>query len=105
MYEDATKDFAHHGVIIEGKVSVDVKKMMDNKGKAVSGLTGGIEYLFKKYKVDYIKGFGKLTGPNSIDVALSAGGNQTVEVGCQMSSMSNTEPVCLGQEHLTCCWI
>jgi dihydrolipoamide dehydrogenase len=79
MYEEATKEFAHHGVIIEGKVSVDVQKMMANKAKAVSGLTGGIEFLFKKYKVDYIKGFGKLTGPNKFDVALKAGGNQTVE--------------------------
>lgn len=51
MYEHAVKDFSHHGVNINGTISVDIKKMMDNKSKAVSGLTGGIEYLFKKYKV------------------------------------------------------
>ena len=50
MYSHAKKDFAHHGVHIEGTISVDIKKMMENKAKAVSGLTGGIEYLFKKYK-------------------------------------------------------
>lgn len=53
MYEHAKKDFSHHGVNIEGTISVDIKKMMENKGKAVAGLTGGIEYLFKKYKVRY----------------------------------------------------
>ena len=53
--------------------------MMANKSKAVTGLCGGIEYLFKKYKVDYIKGFGKLKGPNAIDVSLNAGGTQVVE--------------------------
>eukprot|EP00128_Syssomonas_multiformis_P002197 Colp12_sorted_trinity150504_noHs@13066 len=53
--------------------------MMDNKAKVVKGLTGGIEMLFKKNKVDYIKGFGKLAGPNSVSVALTAGGSQTVE--------------------------
>jgi len=79
MYEHAVKDFSHHGVNINGTISVDIKKMMDNKSKAVSGLTGGIEYLFKKYKVEYIKGWGKLSGPNSIDVTLNAGGSQSVD--------------------------
>ena len=51
MFELAQKDFAHHGVIINGSVSVDVKKMQESKSKSVSSLTGGIEYLFKKYKV------------------------------------------------------
>jgi dihydrolipoamide dehydrogenase len=52
MYEHAKKDFKDHGVIIDGTISVDVEKMMANKAKAVGGLTGGIEYLFKKYKVN-----------------------------------------------------
>ena len=51
MFEHAQKDFSHHGIVIEGKVSVDVKKMQENKTKAVGSLTGGIEFLFKKYKV------------------------------------------------------
>lgn len=41
---------------------------MGSKDKAVSGLTSGIEFLFKKNKVDYAKGWGKFTGPNSIAV-------------------------------------
>lgn len=53
--------------------------MMANKAKAVESLTGGIEYLFKKYKVDYVKGWGKLAGPNTVSVALNGGGNQNVE--------------------------
>ncbi len=53
--------------------------MMENKSKAVTSLTGGIEYLFKKYKVDYIKGWGKLAGPHSVNVTLNAGGVQVVE--------------------------
>ena len=79
MYEYAMKDFAKQGINIEGTVSVDLKKMMANKKKTVAGLTGGIEYLFKKNKVDYIKGFGKLAGPNTVAVALNAGGSQNVE--------------------------
>lgn len=80
MYEHAKKDFASHGVMINGSISVDIKKMMANKAKSVEGLTGGIEYLFKKYKVDYIKGWGKLAGPNTVAVTLNDGGKvQNVE--------------------------
>jgi dihydrolipoamide dehydrogenase len=65
-------------VNIEG-LSMDVKKMQSNKAEAVKGLTGGIEYLFKKYKVDYIRGWGKLSAPNTVNVDLSEGGSQSVE--------------------------
>ena len=53
--------------------------MQKNKEKAVSGLTGGIEGLFKKYKVTYVKGFGKLSSPNTVSVDLNAGGNQVID--------------------------
>jgi len=48
--------------------------MKKSKESAVTGLTGGIEYLFKKNKVDYVKGWGKFAGDNDIDVDLNAGG-------------------------------
>jgi dihydrolipoamide dehydrogenase len=35
---------------------------MKSKEKSVTGLTGGIEFLFKKNKVDYVKGWGKFNG-------------------------------------------
>eukprot|EP00168_Porphyra_purpurea_P000842 TRINITY_DN10971_c0_g1_i1.p1 TRINITY_DN10971_c0_g1~~TRINITY_DN10971_c0_g1_i1.p1 ORF type:complete len:151 (+),score=8.69 TRINITY_DN10971_c0_g1_i1:63-515(+) len=62
LYEHASKDFAHHGITISD-IKVDLKTMMSNKAKAVKGLTGGIEMLLKKNKVDYVKGFGKLSRP------------------------------------------
>jgi dihydrolipoamide dehydrogenase len=79
LYEHANHDFARHGLIVDGGIKVDLKAMMGNKEKAVKGLTGGIEGLFKKNKVDYVRGWGKLTGPNSVAVTLSAGGEQVVE--------------------------
>jgi dihydrolipoamide dehydrogenase len=61
-----------------GPITVDFPKLMHSKDKAVSGLTGGIEYLFKKNKVDYLKGWGKFAGPHAIDVDLLAGGTQHI---------------------------
>ena len=50
--------------------------MLKSKQSAVTGLTGGIEYLLKKNKVDYVKGWGKFAGVNDIEVDLIAGGKQ-----------------------------
>merc|ERR1719408_1224571 len=51
MFEHAKKDFKAHGIEIDGDISMNVDKMQKNKAKSVKALTGGIEFLFKKYKV------------------------------------------------------
>ena len=59
-------------------VDFDLGKMMGAKDKAVRQLTGGIEFLFKKYGVDYVKGWGKLTGANQVTADLTEGGEQVL---------------------------
>ena len=49
-------------------VSIDLPALMKTKENAVSGLTQGIEGLFKKNKVTYVKGWGKITGKNEITI-------------------------------------
>ena len=66
LYEAAEKDFAGFG--IKATVELDLPTMMASKEKTVDGLTQGIEFLFKKNKVDYIKGFGKIVDANTVDV-------------------------------------
>jgi len=78
-FHDAKTHFAEHGIVIDGEVTMDVEKMLDTKAKSVSGLTGGIEYLFKKYGVDYFKGKGKLAGPNAVSVDLNEGGSESLD--------------------------
>jgi dihydrolipoamide dehydrogenase len=78
MYEASQKDFESHGIIAKD-VTVDVAKMMNQKNTAVTQLTGGIEGLFKKNKVTYVKGYGTLTGPNSVSVKLNDGGEEVIE--------------------------
>jgi dihydrolipoamide dehydrogenase len=72
MFEHANKDFGHYGIKVDN-VSIDIDGMMDQKNKAVTGLTGGIEHLFKKNKVTYAKGWGKITNPNEVTVAADDG--------------------------------
>ena len=78
MYHDAQHNFASHGVKV-GSVAIDLPAMMQQKDKAVTGLTKGIEGLFKKNKVTYVKGYGKITSPNEVTVDLLDGGSQTVK--------------------------
>lgn len=49
--------------------------MLSAKDKSVKALTGGVEFLLKKNKVDYIKGAASFASATQIDVALLDGGN------------------------------
>jgi len=51
---------------------------MKQKSEAVGGLTGGIEHLLKKNKVDYYKGWGKFGSKDTVEVDLNAGGTETL---------------------------
>jgi dihydrolipoamide dehydrogenase len=59
-------------------VKLNLTQMMKAKETSVTGLTKGIEYLFKKNGVDYVKGTGTITGENEIKVNLLEGGEQTL---------------------------
>jgi dihydrolipoamide dehydrogenase len=67
LYAEAGNDFAKHGIKI-AKVELDLKAMMARKNKVVEQLTGGIEFLFKKNKVEYVKGTAAITGPGEVTV-------------------------------------
>jgi len=51
---------------------------MKSKDTAVAGLTKGVEFLFKKNGVEYIKGTASFTGEHEIKVNLTDGGEQTI---------------------------
>lgn len=61
-----------------GDVKMNFPQLMKSKEKAVVGLTSGIEFLFKKNKVDYLKGWGKFSGENSVAVDLNDGKKEEV---------------------------
>ena len=68
LYEEAAGGaLAKLGVKID-KMSLDLDTMQGQRKDAVKGLTGGIEFLFKKNKVDWLKGLAAFTGANTVDV-------------------------------------
>ncbi|GLJ29302.1 hypothetical protein SUGI_0577750 [Cryptomeria japonica] len=78
MFHEAKHSFAGHGVKV-GQLEIDVTAMMAQKTKAVTGLTKGIEGLFKKNKVTYVKGAGKIVSGSEVSVDLPDGGNSMVK--------------------------
>ena len=66
-FHKAKKDFNQQGIEIDG-IKLNIEKMMSNKNKSIQVLTKGVEFLFKKNKVTYIKGKGVLFSKNNIVV-------------------------------------
>ena len=66
-FQKAKKDFNQQGIEIDG-IKLNIEKMMSNKNKSVQVLTKGVEFLFKKNKVTYIKGKGVFFSKNDIVV-------------------------------------
>ena len=52
----------------EGAVGVDMNQVQTRKDRVVTGLTKGIEFLFRKNKIEWIKGTASITGRGKIDV-------------------------------------
>lgn len=59
---------AKFGVKTTG-VEIDLPVLQGEKAKAVTELTGGIEYLFKKNKIDWLKGYAQFKDAHSVEVA------------------------------------
>ncbi len=89
LYELANKDFAKMG--LEGKVTVNLPVMLQQKADSVLALTKGIEFLLKKNKVDYIKGWGRIAGPGKVAVK-AEDGTETVLDTLNIIIATGSEP-------------
>jgi dihydrolipoamide dehydrogenase len=72
-YEEARHGLAVHGVKVSG-VELDLPALMAHKDKVVGDNTRGVEFLFRKNKVEYIKGAARFTAPGKLAVTPIDGG-------------------------------
>jgi dihydrolipoamide dehydrogenase len=64
------------GVTIgEGAVGIDMTRVQARKDKVVTGLTKGIEFLFRKNNIEWIKGTAAIAGRGAIEVDAAGEGN------------------------------
>src|SRR5258708_5435659 len=75
-FAQARHSLAGHGIKI-GELGLDLAAMMARKDKVVHELTRGVEFLFRKNKVDWLKGSARIAAPGRVAIADS----QEVEAG------------------------
>ncbi len=68
VFEQAGHDLADHGVIADG-VRLDLARMQARKAEVVDANTKGIAFLFRKHKVTWLKGAGRILGAGQVEVA------------------------------------
>lgn len=72
LYHIAQTRFATHGIKV-GTVGLDLPAMLARKDKVVKDLTGGIQFLFKKNKIEWLNGHGRLKDPTHVIVKSNDG--------------------------------
>jgi dihydrolipoamide dehydrogenase len=75
-YEYA-KHAADYGVTIDGEVKPDFSAMVKRSRDVAGGMSKGVQFLFKKNKIETISGFGKLAGKNTVEVTDDSGKKKT----------------------------
>ncbi len=79
-YAEARSALSEHGIKV-GEVGLDLGAMMARKDKVVATLTRGVEFLFRKNKIDWLKGKARIAAPGRVAVAGADGGAREIEAG------------------------
>jgi len=64
---------ADYGVSVKGEIAPDFESMVTRSRGVADGMSKGIQFLFKKNKVDHIQGFGKLKAAKTVEVTDAEG--------------------------------
>ena len=74
----------------EAAIGIDMAQVQARKDKIVKGLTGGIELLFRKNKIDWIKGSGRLAGKGKVEI--TDGQKQTISARKEIVVATGSQP-------------
>jgi dihydrolipoamide dehydrogenase len=72
---------ADYGIAIEGNVKPDFSKIIQRSRNVADGMSKGIQFLFKKNKIEVIQGFGKLKSNKIVEVTDKDGNKSEISAG------------------------
>ena len=72
-YHQAKSVLPKHGINVAG-VTLDLPAMIRRKDDVVKQNTSGVAYLFKKHKIEHVKGAGRIAAPDTVEVKPEGGG-------------------------------
>jgi dihydrolipoamide dehydrogenase len=78
LYEEAGHSFAQMGIKV-GEPSVDLAALLKYKDQNVEANVKGVEFLFKKNKIEALRGAARIVAPGRVEVKAADGGTQTLE--------------------------
>src|SRR6186997_1845047 len=85
------QDWKEWGLTLgEAAIGIDMNQVQARKDKIVKGLTSGIEFLFKKNKIDWIKGSGRLAGKGKVEI--TDGDKQTLAAKKEIIVATGSQP-------------
>ena len=77
-FAEAGRDLAEHGVRV-AEVSLDLASMMGRKDRVVTALTRGVEFLFRKNRIDWLKGAARIAAPGRVEITAADGAAHQIE--------------------------
>ena len=91
-YHEATHNFDKMGLIINNP-KIDFDKMQNYKNDVISQNTKGIEFLLKKNKIDWLKGWAKIVNKNQVTVGENTYDTKNIVIasGSEPSTIPNVE--------------
>jgi dihydrolipoamide dehydrogenase len=91
-FYEAKNHFAEIGIRV-GQVELDLPTMLKKKDSVVGSLTQGIEFLFKKHKVQRHLGHGRIVGPGKVSVTSEAGSKELTTERILIATGSKSAPL------------
>jgi dihydrolipoamide dehydrogenase len=91
-FAEAKHSLAEHGVKI-GEVALDLAAMMARKDKVVGTLTRGVEFLFRKNNVEWLRGKGRITAPGRVVIAGADGAREVEASSMVIATGSDSTPL------------
>jgi dihydrolipoamide dehydrogenase len=86
VFHETAHSLKDHGILVDG-IKLDLDRMQDRKGEVVAANTKGVEFLFTKNKITWLKGAGRIVAAGKVDVAGTVHETKTIVIATGSDSV------------------